>query len=65
MLKSKTYRNFDKLFDFLKYLGSTEPVVRAEANKLKRKELAILDETLATRKEAGLSQAQITKPMAI
>jgi hypothetical protein len=33
--------------------------VKAEVEKLNREEFAILDEILAARKEAGLSQAQI------
>jgi ribosome-binding protein aMBF1 (putative translation factor) len=37
------------------------PAVKAEVDKLNREELAILDEILAARKQAGLSQAQITK----
>ena len=40
-----------------------KPTVKAEVNKLNREELAILDEILAARKEAGLSQAQIAKRM--
>ena len=36
--------------------------VIAELNKLNRKEFAILDEILKTRKGAELSQAQIAKP---
>ena len=40
-----------------------KPAVKAEVNKLNREELAILDEILAARKEAGLSQAQIAKRM--
>jgi Nucleotidyltransferase domain. len=34
-----------------------KPAVKAEVNKLNREELAILDEILAAREEAGLSQA--------
>jgi DNA-binding XRE family transcriptional regulator len=37
--------------------------VKAELDKLNREEFAILDEILAARKEAGLSQAQIAKRM--
>jgi DNA-binding XRE family transcriptional regulator len=37
--------------------------VKAEVNKLNREEFAILDEILAARKQAGLSQAQIAKRM--
>lgn len=39
------------------------PAVKAEVEKLNREEFAILDEILAARKEAGLSQAQIAKRM--
>jgi DNA-binding XRE family transcriptional regulator len=37
--------------------------VKAEVDKLNREEFAILDQILAARKEAGLSQAQIAKRM--
>ena len=37
--------------------------VKAEVDKLNREEFAILDEILAARKQAGLSQAQIAKRM--
>ena len=37
--------------------------VKAEVDKLNSEEFAILDEILAARKEAGLSQAQIAKRM--
>jgi DNA-binding XRE family transcriptional regulator len=40
-----------------------KPAVKAEVNKLNREEFAILDQILAARKEAGLSQAQIAKRM--
>ena len=40
-----------------------DPAVKAEVEKLNREEFAILDEILAARKEAGLSQAQIAKRM--
>ena len=40
------------------------PAVKAEVDKLNREELAILDEILAARKQAGLSQAQIAKRIA-
>ncbi len=40
------------------------PAVKAEVDKLNREELAILDEILAARKQAGLSQAQIAKRFA-
>jgi ribosome-binding protein aMBF1 (putative translation factor) len=40
------------------------PAVKAEVDKLNREEFAILDEILAARKQAGLSQAQIAKRIA-
>jgi ribosome-binding protein aMBF1 (putative translation factor) len=40
------------------------PAVKVEVDKLNREELAILDEILAARKQAGLSQAQIAKRIA-
>jgi DNA-binding transcriptional regulator YiaG len=39
------------------------PAVKAEVDKLNREEFAILDEILAVRKQAGLSQAQIARRM--
>ena len=39
------------------------PAVKAEVEMLNREEFAILDEILAARKAAGLSQAQIAKRM--
>ena len=39
------------------------PALKAEVDKLNREEFAILDEILAARKQAGLSQAQIAKRM--
>ncbi len=39
------------------------PAVKAEVEKLNREEFAILDEILAARKAAGLSQAQVAKRM--
>jgi DNA-binding XRE family transcriptional regulator len=39
------------------------PAVKAKVEQLNREEFAILDEILAARKEAGLSQAQIAKRM--
>ena len=40
-----------------------DPAVKAEVAKLNREEFAILDEILAARKKAGLSQAEIAKRM--
>ena len=37
------------------------PALKAEVDKLNREEFAILDEILAAREQAGLSQAQIAK----
>ena len=39
------------------------PAVKAEFDKLNREEFAILDEILAARKKAGLSQAEVAKRM--
>ncbi|MBI5142089.1 MAG: helix-turn-helix transcriptional regulator [Nitrospirae bacterium] len=39
------------------------PRVRAEYDRLEREEFAILDEMLAARREAGLTQAQIAERM--
>jgi len=39
------------------------PTVKSELERLNREEFAILDEILAARKAAGLSQAQIAKRM--
>jgi DNA-binding XRE family transcriptional regulator len=39
------------------------PAVEAEFDKLNREEFAILDEILAARKKAGLSQAEVAKRM--
>jgi DNA-binding XRE family transcriptional regulator len=40
-----------------------DPAVRAEHDRLNREEFAILDEILAARREAGLSQAQVAERM--
>ena len=40
-----------------------DPAVKTEVTKLNREEFAILDEILAARKKAGLSQAEIAKRM--
>ena len=39
------------------------PAVKVEVEKLNREEFAFLDEILAARKEAGLTQAQIAERM--
>jgi DNA-binding transcriptional regulator YiaG len=41
------------------------PNVRAEYNRLNREEFAILDEILAARRAAGLSQVQVAERMGI
>ena len=40
-----------------------DPEVRAEYERLEREEFAILDEILAARREAGLTQAQVAERM--
>jgi len=40
-----------------------KPAVKAAVKELDRTEFAILDEILAARKEAGLTQAQVAKKM--
>lgn len=47
----------------LKAKALANPKVRAEYNRLNREEFAILDEILAARREAGLTQAQIAERM--
>ena len=47
----------------LKAKALTNPQVRAEYERLNREEFAILDEILAARREAGLTQAQIAERM--
>ena len=39
------------------------PAVKAEVKKLNSEEFAILDQILAARKKAGLTQAQVAKRM--
>jgi predicted transcriptional regulator len=39
------------------------PAVKAEAERLNREEFALLDQILAARKSAGLSQADVAKRM--
>lgn len=39
------------------------PAVRAEHERLNREDFAVLDEILAARREAGLTQAQIAERM--
>ena len=39
------------------------PTVKAEVKKLNSEEFVILDQILAARKEAGLTQAQVAKRM--
>ncbi len=40
-----------------------DPEVRAEYERLNREEFALLDEMLAARREAGLTQAQVAERM--
>lgn len=47
----------------LKAKALANPKVRAEYDRLNREEFAILDEILAARREAGLTQAQIAERM--
>src|SRR5437667_11780020 len=47
----------------LKAKALENPAVRAEYERLNREEFAILDEILAARKAAGLTQAQIAERM--
>jgi DNA-binding XRE family transcriptional regulator len=41
----------------------SNPEVKAEYERLNREEFAILDEMLAARREAGLTQAQVAEKM--
>ncbi|QRX85025.1 helix-turn-helix transcriptional regulator [Glaciimonas sp. PAMC28666] len=47
----------------LKAKALENPTIRAEYERLNREEFAILDEILAARKSAGLTQAQIAERM--
>ena len=47
----------------LKAKALQSPSVRAEYERLNREEFAILDEMLAARRAAGLSQAQVAERM--
>jgi len=47
----------------LKAKALQNPTVRAEYERLNREEFAILDEMLAARRAAGLSQAQVAERM--
>lgn len=47
----------------LKTKALAEPEVMAEYERLNREEFAILDEILAARREAGLTQAQVAERM--
>ena len=57
-VKTKTLTHQQMVAKMLK-----DPAVRAEHERLNREEFAILDEILATRREAGLTQAQIAERM--
>lgn len=55
-VKATTYKQMvDKLLK--------NPAVKADVERLNREEFAILDQILAARKAAGLSQAQVAKRM--
>lgn len=47
----------------LKAKALADPKVLAEYERLNREEFAILDEMLAARREAGLTQAQVAEKM--
>ena len=47
----------------LKAKALAKPEVRAEYERLNREDFAILDEILAARREAGLTQAQVAERM--
>ena len=47
----------------LKAKALADPEVMAEYERLNREEFAILDEILAARREAGLTQAQVAEKM--
>ncbi len=47
----------------LKARALADPEARAEYERLNREEYALLDEMLAARREAGLTQAQIAERM--
>ena len=47
----------------LKAKALADPEVMAEYKRLNREEFAILDEILAARREAGLTQAQVAEKM--
>ena len=49
--------------DELKEKALSNSEVRAEYERLNREEFAILDEILAARREAGLTQAQVAERM--
>lgn len=57
-MKTKTMTHEQMVAKMLK-----DPAVRAEHDRLNREEFAILDEILAARREAGLSQAQVAELM--
>lgn len=57
-MKSKTLTHEQMVAKMLK-----KPAVRAEHERLNKEEFAILDEILAARHAAGLSQAQVAERM--
>lgn len=49
--------------DELKAIALSNPVVRAEYERIEREEMPMFDAILAARKEAGLTQAQVAERM--
>lgn len=47
----------------LKAIALSNPVVRAEYERIEREEMPMFDAILAARKEAGLTQAQVAERM--
>jgi predicted transcriptional regulator len=47
----------------LKTIALSNPIVRAEYDRIEREEMPMFDAILAARKEAGLTQAQVAERM--
>lgn len=47
----------------LKAIALSNPIVRAEFERIEREEMPMFDAILAARKEAGLTQAQVAERM--
>jgi predicted transcriptional regulator len=47
----------------LKAIALSNPIVRAEYERIEREEMPMFDAILAARKEAGLTQAQVAERM--